>query len=119
VSPTAHTPRAANLRKSTIGRPRLLTDAQVVAILDWHDAMSAWKAQRATIKTLRQFAKDMGVSHGAITHVIRRHGEVKRHPRANAKGRWGSDADSRDGTLTAPKRRLRAALSSFLRASVA
>ena len=77
MSRKAVAPRAGPPRKSTIGRPRMLTDEQIAAILAWHDAMAAWRAQRATIKTLRQLAKDMGVSHGAIAHVIRRRGEVK------------------------------------------
>jgi hypothetical protein len=58
--------------KSTIGRPRVLTDAQVAEILSWHDALLTWKAQRAALKTIRQLAKELGVTHGAITSVIRR-----------------------------------------------
>ena len=64
MSRKAVAPRAVPARKSTIGRPRMLTDEQLVAIMAWHDAMSVWKAHRATVKTLRQFAKEMGVTHG-------------------------------------------------------
>ena len=78
MSRNAETPRAATSRKSTIGRPRTLTDEQVAAILAWHDAMSAWKAIRTSIKTIRQFAKEMGVTHGAVTYVIRRQGQMKK-----------------------------------------
>jgi hypothetical protein len=62
--------------KSTIGRPRVLTDAQVAAVFAWHDAVRMLKAQRAAIKTLRQLANSLGVTHGAITSVIRR-GQLK------------------------------------------
>ena len=78
MSRKTETPRAATSRKSTIGRPRTLTEAQVAAILAWHDAMSAWMATRASIKTIRQVAKEMGVTHGAITYVIRRRGQMKK-----------------------------------------
>jgi hypothetical protein len=78
MSRKAEIPRAATSRKSTIGRPRKLTDAQVAAILAWHDAMSAWKATRGSIRTFRQFAKEMGVTHGAITYVIRQRGQMKK-----------------------------------------
>ena len=64
MSRKAAIPRAGPARKSTIGRPRILTDEQVVAIMAWHDARSVWRAQRAAVKTLRQFAKEMGVTHG-------------------------------------------------------
>ena len=77
MSRKAAIPRAGPARKSTIGRPRILTDEQVVAIMAWHDARSVWRAQRAAVKTLRQFAKEMGVTHGTITYVIRRRGELK------------------------------------------
>ena len=77
MSRKAQTPHPATPRKSTIGRPRRLTDEQVVAILAWHDKVTAWKARHAKFKTLRQIAKEMGVTHGAITSVIRQRGEFK------------------------------------------
>lgn len=63
--------------KSTVGRPRTLTDKQVTAILEWYDAWLALKAQRAKVRTLRQLAKDLGVSPGAITSAVRRRGQFK------------------------------------------
>ena len=32
--------------KSTMGRPRQVTDEQITKILAWHDAIEAWKAKR-------------------------------------------------------------------------
>ena len=78
MSRDSELPPATTSRKSTIGRPRMLTDEQVAEIMDWHDALRAWKAQRATIRTIRQLAKGMGVTHGAITYAIRRRGRFKR-----------------------------------------
>ena len=67
----------------------MLTDEQVLAILAWHDALSAWKAKRGSIKTLRQLAKDLGVTHGAITSVIRLRGEFKQaSPAQGGKQPW-------------------------------
>jgi len=60
--------------KSTVGRPRVLTDAQVAVIFSWHDAIRTWKAQRADLKTIRQLASELGVTPGAVTSVIRRGG---------------------------------------------
>lgn len=60
--------------KSTIGRPRSLTDEQVARIFKWHDAILAWKAQRSSLITIRQLAKELGVTHGAITSVLRQRG---------------------------------------------
>ena len=34
--------------KSTIGRPRALTDLQVAAILAWHAQILEWKAKRCS-----------------------------------------------------------------------
>ena len=36
--------------KSTIGRPRALTDVQVAIILAWHERYVAWKALRAALR---------------------------------------------------------------------
>jgi IS30 family transposase len=58
--------------KSTIGRPRVLTQEQVDAILAWH---SAWTA----LKTLRQLAKELGVHPSTAYNAIRR--EFKKPPR--------------------------------------
>jgi hypothetical protein len=66
--------------KSTIGRPRVLTDEQVERILKWHDAILKWKAGRSKLVTLRQLAKELGVTHGAVTSVIRQHGVKQPSP---------------------------------------
>jgi hypothetical protein len=65
------------IMKSTVGRPRILTDQQVAAILEWHDALLVWKAQRKGLKTQRQLAKELGVTTGAIRRVICQRGEFK------------------------------------------
>jgi len=63
--------------KSTIGRPRRLTDAQVALILAWHEQILALKALRATIKTQRQLAHELGVAPSTLAHVIACRGEFK------------------------------------------
>jgi hypothetical protein len=62
-------------RRSTIGRPRALTDEQVRLVLQWHGAVLAWKAQRPL--TPHQLARHLGVSPSAVYNVIRRGGEYK------------------------------------------
>ena len=64
-------------RMSTVGRPRVLTDEHVRQILEWHDAVLAWRATRGTLKTLRQLAKELGVPPGTVYNVVRRRGEFK------------------------------------------
>jgi len=63
--------------KSTIGRPRALTDEQVAIILAWHERYVAWKALRAALKTQRQLARELGVSPSTIAHVITCRGQFK------------------------------------------
>jgi len=63
--------------KSTIGRPRALTDEQVAIILAWHEQYVAWKALRAALKTQRQLARELGVSPSTIAHVIACRGQFK------------------------------------------
>jgi hypothetical protein len=63
--------------KSTIGRPRALTDRQVKIILAWHVRYLVWRALRKTLKTQRQLARELGVSQGTISHVIRVGGNYK------------------------------------------
>ena len=63
--------------KSTIGRPRALTDRQVKIILAWHVRYLVWQALRKTLKTQRQLARELGVSQGTISHVIRVDGNYK------------------------------------------
>ena len=64
--------------RSTIGRPRRLTDAQVAIILAWHEEIRTLKSLRATIKTQRQLAFELGVAPSTIAHVIACRGQFKR-----------------------------------------
>lgn len=63
--------------KSTLGRPRFVTDDQVRTILHWHTQILAWKAQRKNLKTKRQLAADLGLSPSTISHVIACRGQFK------------------------------------------
>ena len=63
--------------KSTMGRPRALTDANVERILAWHDVYRAWQAAGATIPTLRQLAAELGVAPSTVSRVIACQGRYK------------------------------------------
>jgi transposase-like protein len=52
---------------STVGRPRALTDAQVEAILAWHRGR----------RSVKEVAREYGVSPNTILGIIRRNGEYK------------------------------------------
>ena len=54
-------------RSSTVGRPRLLTDAQITAILEWH----------RNRKSLKQVAREHNVTVNTIQRVIRNQGHYK------------------------------------------
>jgi transposase len=64
--------------KSTIGRPRLLTERQVKIVLAWHDRYVVWQALGRTLKSQRQLAREFGVSQATVSHVIRVGGAYKR-----------------------------------------
>jgi len=64
-------------RGSSIGRPRRLTDEQVAIILRWHEAIQALKVLHAYLRPGRELAAQLGVSHEAISTVIRRRGVYK------------------------------------------
>jgi predicted transcriptional regulator len=66
--------------RSTIGRPRALTEPQVKTILAWHIRYLLWKALRATLKSQRELARELGVSQATVSHVIRIRGEYKQIP---------------------------------------
>jgi len=80
--------------KSTIGRPRALTDLQVAAILDWHAQILAWKAARSALKTQRQLAAELGVSSATISHVVKCAGKFKQ-----------ASPEKRNGELVRRRRR--------------
>jgi NAD-dependent SIR2 family protein deacetylase len=63
--------------KSTIGRPRAVTDEQIAAILTWHKAVLALETLRKLLKSLRQLCDEMHLSKGTIHYVVRRHGDLK------------------------------------------
>jgi hypothetical protein len=52
---------------STRGRPRLVTDAQVQAIMEWH----------RNHKPIRVLARELGLSTATIYWVIKRGGQFK------------------------------------------
>jgi hypothetical protein len=64
--------------KSTIGRPRRLTDEQVACILAWHHQILALKALRASLKTQKQLAAELGVAPATIARVISCKGQYKK-----------------------------------------
>ena len=66
--------------KSTIGRPRSLSDEQIATILAWHEQYLTWKALRGALKTQRQLASDLGVSTATISRVIACRGQFKQPP---------------------------------------
>lgn len=55
----------------------MVTDAQVQRILKWHEEVLAVRKILADMKTLRQLAKELGISHPTVVHVIARHGVYK------------------------------------------
>lgn len=57
-------------RKSTMGRPRRLSDADVERILTWHAARCAWRAAGAVLQSRRSLAAELGVSPSTVSHVI-------------------------------------------------
>jgi transposase len=71
--------------KSTIGRPRKLTDRQVQVILAWHVRYLVWRAYSKTLKSQRQLARELGVSQSTVSRVARTGGLYKRD--ARGKGR--------------------------------
>ena len=64
-------------RKSTLGRPRTVTDAQIREILAWHAAK----------RTNRQKAQELGISLEVLAYVIRTHGEGYKQPSPESRTR--------------------------------
>jgi hypothetical protein len=63
--------------KSTVGRPRKVTDAQIARILAWHDDFLVWQAERQKLQTITTLAEEMGLSRATISAVIKHRGEYK------------------------------------------
>lgn len=63
--------------KSSMGRPRLLTDEQVELILAWRADVEAWKEQGRRLKTRKQLAQELGVSETTIWNVLEQQGRFK------------------------------------------
>jgi hypothetical protein len=70
----SHPPAAG---KSTVGRPRALTDAQVEAILAEHVRFTEWRELRRTVKSQRELAREFGVSPATISLAVRTKGQYK------------------------------------------
>lgn len=68
---------SSEARPSTIGRPRRLTDQQVAWVLAEYSRYLAWKAERTTVRSQRQLAKELGVSQGTVSLAIRWRGQYK------------------------------------------
>jgi DNA-binding MarR family transcriptional regulator len=64
--------------KSTIGRPRSLTEKQIKLIRAWHVRYLVWRALRRTVKTQREIAQEFGVSQSTVNRIIRRGADYKR-----------------------------------------
>jgi hypothetical protein len=69
--------RSAATGKSTVGRPRALTDRQVEVILAEHARFLAWRALRQTVKSQRQLAREFEVSQATISLAARSKGDYK------------------------------------------
>ena len=87
----------ADPRKSTIGRPRALTDRQVEIVLAAHAQFLAWKALRNTVKSQRQLAREFGVCQATVSLAIRSKGQYKQvsPERRSAEGRRRRDTLAR------------------------
>ena len=88
--------------KSTIGRPRTLTDRQVKIILDWHARFLVCRALRKTLKSQRELA--------ARTRCLAGHDQLCHSPRRSLQAgftrapRAGDQAPATQARAIAPKR---------------
>jgi hypothetical protein len=67
--------------KSTIGRPRKLTDEQVQVICAWHAEYLAWRAWGRSLRSQRELARELGVSQATISYAVRIGGQYKQQHR--------------------------------------
>jgi predicted transcriptional regulator len=63
--------------KSTVGRPRRVTDEDIARILAWHAEVLAWRAMGAGLKSRRALAQELGISPSTVAYVISRRGQYK------------------------------------------
>ncbi len=69
--------RSPTLARSTVGRPRTLSDREVARVLFEYARFLAWKALRKAVKSQRQLARELGVSAATVSYVIRIQGAYK------------------------------------------
>jgi hypothetical protein len=63
--------------RSTVGRPRTLTDQQIRTILEEYANYLVWRALRRSVMSQRDLARAMGVSPATISHAVRLQGKYK------------------------------------------
>jgi hypothetical protein len=63
--------------RSTIGRPRVLSEEQIKVVLAWRVRYLFWRALRRSLKSQRQLAQELGVSQSTISYVMRNGGRYK------------------------------------------
>jgi len=63
--------------RSTVGRPRTLTDQQIKTILAEYANYLAWRALRRSVMSQRDLARAMGVSPATINYAVRLQGKYK------------------------------------------
>jgi hypothetical protein len=63
--------------RSTVGRPRTLTDQQIGTILEEYANYLAWRALRQTVMSQRDLARAMGVTPATISYAVRLQGKYK------------------------------------------
>ena len=56
--------------KTTKGRRRALTDAQVQRLLAWHLRLAAWQKQRQQVPTLRAFARTNHIDARSLSRLL-------------------------------------------------
>lgn len=81
--------------RSTVGRPRRVTDVQIRIILAWRAELVQLKAARKAVKTIRQLARELQLSTATISDVIRNHGVFKQ-----------ASPEEREATLSQRRARL-------------
>jgi transposase len=63
--------------RSTVGRPRRLSDQQIKEVLEQYANYLAWRALRDSVMSQRELARAMGVSSATISYAVRLQGKYK------------------------------------------